>query len=295
MHSRQLGTTGPEVYALGLALDDRPRDDAAELDMRAALRAGLDAGVTLLDTADFHGAGRDELTLADFLHSRNRRQVVVSVTFGERRDLHGQTLDVDVSPAAVKSSLAYSLTRLRTDYIDIYRPARLSPDIPIEETIGAIADLVHEGWVRYVGLPSVDAATIRRAHAAFPISDVRLDYSLLSRGMEVEILPTCQELGIGVTATNVLAGGLLGRNAPAGEAGAPVAAVLDRMRTVAAQMFATLEEVAIAWVLSRGRHVVPIIDAVHPTQLAYALPALHLELTPDQVGRISALVPEHHL
>ena len=165
----------------------------------ATIHAALDAGVTLLDTGDFYGSGHNEMLIGRAIAGFPREQIQLSVKFGGLRDPNGQWGGVDTRPMAVRNFLAYSLKRLGTDYIDIYRPARLDPAVPVEETVGAIAEAVQAGWVRHVGLSEVGADTLRRASAVHPICDVQLEYSLLSRGMEPAVLPAARALGIGVT------------------------------------------------------------------------------------------------
>ena len=211
MQTRTLGSTGPTVSALGLGcmgMSDLygPADDAESV---ATIRAALDAGVTLLDTGDFYGAGHNELLIREALRGRDREQVAISVKFGALRGPDGGWLGVDARPAAVKNALAYTLRRLGTDHVDVYRPARLDPTVPIEETVGAIAEMVQAGYVRHIGLSEVGADTIRRAHAVHPVADLQIEYSLVSRGIEEEILPVARELGIGITAYGVLSRGLL--------------------------------------------------------------------------------------
>ena len=209
--ARRLGATGPHVASLGLGLMGMsdlygPADDAESL---ATVRAALDAGVTLLDTGDFYGMGHNEMLLREALRGRNRDDVTISVKFGALRGPDGSWGGVDTRPAAIKNFLAYSLKRLGTDHIDIYRPARFDPSIPIEETVGTLAELVEAGWIRHIGLSEVGAGTLRRAAAMHPIADLQIEYSLISRGIESAILPTARELGVGITAYGVLSRGLL--------------------------------------------------------------------------------------
>ncbi|MGH2942336.1 MAG: aldo/keto reductase, partial [Solirubrobacteraceae bacterium] len=211
MITRVLGSSGLRVSALGLGcmgMSDfyGPADEAESI---ATIRAALDAGVMLLDTGDYYGMGHNELLIREALGGRAREQVVLSVKFGLMRAPDGSIVGNDLRPPAVKNFLAYTLRRLGTDYVDVYRPGRVFPDLPIEETVGAIGELVEAGYVRHVGLSEVGAETVRRAHAVHPISDLQIEYSLLSRGIEDEILPACRELGIGVTAYGVLSRGLL--------------------------------------------------------------------------------------
>jgi aryl-alcohol dehydrogenase-like predicted oxidoreductase len=210
-----LGTGGPQVSRVGLGLMGMsgvygPADEAESI---ATVRAALDAGITLLDTGDFYGMGHNELLLRDALRGVDRSTVFIQVKFGAQRGPGGAFVGYDASPAAVQNSLAYSLTRLGTDYVDLYQPARLDPRVPIEDTVGAIAELIQAGYVRYAGLSEMSAATIRRAQAAHPISGLQIEYSLMSRGIEASVLPAVRELGISVTAYGILSRGLLGAGA----------------------------------------------------------------------------------
>src|SRR5258708_4009799 len=218
MQYRRLGTNGPTVSILGLGCMGMsgmygPSDRHESV---ATIHASLDAGITLIDTGDFYGMGHNEMLIGEALKGVPRQQVIVSVKFGALRDPAGGWLGNDGRPAAVKSFLAYSLQRLGLDYIDIYRPARLDPGVPIEETVGAIADMVKAGYVRHIGLSEVGSETIRKAAAVHPIADLQIEYSLVSRGVEDGILATCRELGIGITAYGVLSRGLIGGNWPKG-------------------------------------------------------------------------------
>ncbi|HWT95834.1 MAG TPA: aldo/keto reductase [Solirubrobacteraceae bacterium] len=312
MTSRNLGTTGPAVSALGLGamgMSDLygPADRAESI---ATIHAALDAGVTLIDTGDFYGMGHNELLIAEALRGRARDDVTISVKFGAQRGPDGAWLGYDASPAAVKSALAYTLKRLDTDHVDVYRPARLDPNVPIEETVGAVAELVEAGYVRHIGLSEVGAETIRRAAAVHPISDLQIEYSLLSRSVEDEILPVTRELGIAVTAYGVLSRGLLsGHWSPdrelagndfrahsprfAGENLERNLALAEALRGVASEHGggASVAQVAIAWVLARGEDVVPLIGARRRDRLEEALGALSLELSGDDLARIEAAVP----
>jgi aryl-alcohol dehydrogenase-like predicted oxidoreductase len=307
---RTLSTSGPHVSALGLGcmgMSDLygPADRGESI---ATIHAALDAGVTLLDTGDFYGMGDNELLISEALRSRDRDNVTISVKFGALRDPSGGWAGNDGRPEAVRNFLAYSLRRLGTDHIDIYRPARVDPDVPIEETVGAIGELVEAGYVRHVGLSEAGADTIRRAAAVHPISDVQIEYSLLSRGIEGEILPTCRELGIGVTAYGVLSRGLLSGHwshdrelsrsdfrsfSPRfqGENLDRNLALVDALRDIAEAKGATVAQVAIAWVLSRGDDVVPLVGARRRDRLHEALGALALELTAEDLARVEAAVP----
>lgn len=310
MMTRQLGSSGPHVSAIGLGcmgMSDLygPADEAESI---ATIRAALDAGITLLDTGDWYGMGHNELLLRQALAEYPRDKAVLSVKFGLLRDPDGQILGNDGRPAAVKTSLAYTLRRLGTDYVDIYRPARVDPAVPIEETVGAMAEMVQAGYIRYIGLSEVGVATIRRAHAVHPITDVQIEYSLISRGIEAEILPTCRELGIGVTAYGVLSRGLLSghwskeRAATrdfrsvlprfSGENLDRNLALVEALRTVAKAKDVSVAQIAIGWVLTRGEDIVPLVGARRRDRLSEALEALDFTLTPDDLAQIEQAVPQ---
>jgi aryl-alcohol dehydrogenase-like predicted oxidoreductase len=281
---------------------------ADETESITTIHAALDAGITLIDTADFYGMGHNELLLREALRGRAREQAVISVKFGGLRDPDGGWSGYDGRPAAVKNFLAYTLQRLGTDYVDIYRPARLDPAVPIEDTIGAIADMVKAGHVRHIGLSEVGADTIRRAHAVHPISDLQIEYSLLSRGIEGEILPTCRKLGIGVTAYGVLSRGLLGGHWTKERAGSSGdfrnfsprfngenldhnLALVEALRAIVDAKGVAVAQVAIAWVLSRGQDIVPLVGARRRDRLNEALGALELNLTADDLAQIERAIP----
>jgi aryl-alcohol dehydrogenase-like predicted oxidoreductase len=309
MQKRQLGKNGPTVSAFGLGAMGMsgmygPADRAESI---ATIHAALDAGITLLDTGDFYGMGHNELLIREALGGVPRERVVLSVKFGALRDPAGGWVGYDARPAAVKNFLTYSLERLGVDYIDIYRPARLDPQVPIEETIGAIAEMVRAGYVRYVGLSEVGAQTLRRAAAVHPISDLQIEYSLISRGIEDTILPAARELGIDITAYGVLSRGLIsghwqkdstapndfrahaprfqGANADAN------LALVEALRKVAERLGATVAQVAIAWVAAKGDDIVPVIGARRRDRLAEALGALDVRLSPDDLAAIERAVP----
>lgn len=306
MITRSLGATGPSVGALGLGcmgMSDfyGPADETESV---ATIHAALDAGVTLLDTGDFYGMGHNELLIREALRGWRREDVVLSVKFGAQRDPGGAFLGFDARPAAVKTALAYTLKRLGTDYVDIYRPARLDPAVPIEDTVGAIAECVRAGWVRHVGLSEVGAATIRRAHAVHPVADVQIEYGLMSRGIEADILPACRALGVGITAYGVLGRGLLTGSAStgpgdfrarsprfAGENLARNQSLAAALRDVAAERGITPAQAAIAWVLARGEDILPLVGARRRDRLAESLGALNVALTPADMARIEAAVP----
>ena len=277
-----------------------PADEAESI---ATIHAALDAGVNLLDTGDYYGAGHNELLIGRALRDR-RDKALVSVKFGAFRGPDGSWIGIDTRPAATKNFLGYTLTRLGLDHVDIYRPGRLDPNVPIEETISGIADLVKAGWVRAIGLSEVGADTIRRANAVHPISDLQIEYSLISRGPETTILPMLAELGIGVTAYGVLSRGLLSGSRPSSpsdlrarlprftsENRARNERLIEALQNVAREKNVTASQLAIAWVLAKGTSIVPLIGARTRAQLAESLAALRVTLTPDDITRIEAAVP----
>ncbi len=310
MKTRSPGSTGLRVSEIGLGcmgMSDLygPADEAESI---ATIHAALDAGITLLDTGDFYGMGHNELLLNKALQGRAREQVVISVKFGALRDPDGGWAGNDGRPTSVKNFLAYTLRRLGTDYVDVYRLTRVDPTVPIEDTVGAIADMVKAGHVRHIGLSEAGADTIRRAAAVHPISDLQIEYSLLSRGIEAEILPVCRELGIGVTAYGVLSRGLISghwskeraltsgdfRGASprfSGENLERNLALVEALRAIADAKGATVAQVAIAWVLSRGRDIVPLVGARRRDRLTEALGALELNLTAEDLTQIETAVP----
>jgi aryl-alcohol dehydrogenase-like predicted oxidoreductase len=282
-----------------------PADEAESI---ATIHAALDAGITLLDTGDFYGMGHNELLIREALRGRNRQQAILSVKFGAMRDPAGGFVGVDGRPAAVKNFLAYSLQRLGTEYIDIYRPARVDPNVPIEETVGAIAEMIQAGYVRQIGLSEAGADTIRRANAVHPIADLQIEYALISRGIEEEILPTCRELGISITAYGVLSRGLLGgqltreelqqsgdyrAHSPrfSGENLDHNLALVETLRRIAEAKGIAVAQIAIAWVLAQGTDIIPLIGTRRRDRLAESLGALDVTLTPDDLAEIERAVP----
>ncbi|WP_037604885.1 aldo/keto reductase [Streptacidiphilus rugosus] len=312
LKERTLGSNGPVVSQLGLGamgMSDLygPADEA---ESTATIHAALDAGLTLIDTGDFYGMGHNELLIRDALRSsgRARGEVAISVKFGAQRDYDGNWIGYDARPSAVKTALAYTLRRLGTDYVDVYRPARLDPNVPIEETVGAIAEMVQAGHVRHIGLSEVGPETLRRARAVHPISDLQIEYSLISRGIEAEILPTARELGVGVTAYGVLSRGLISghwqadRQLAAGDfrgmsprfQGGNLDAnlkLVEALRAVAEAKGATVAQAAIAWVLAQGEDIVPLVGARRRERLSEALGAAELVLDAADLEAIEAAVP----
>lgn len=311
MQTVKLGRTGPSVSRFGLGCMGMSgmygESDRGE--SIATIHAALDAGINLLDTGDFYGMGHNEMLIAEALKGRSRDDVLLSVKFGAQRDPAAGWIGFDARPAAVKTALAYTLQRLGVDYIDIYRPARLDPTVPVEDTIGAIADMVKAGFVRHIGLSEVGADTIRRAAAVHPIVDLQIEYSLISRGIEDRILPTCRELGIGITAYGVLSRGLIsGHWQPAsigrsdfrahsprfqGENAAHNLALAEALGKVAASKGMTTAQAAIAWVAAQGNDIVPIIGARRRDRLKESLGAADFSLTPEDLAAIERAVPRN--
>jgi aryl-alcohol dehydrogenase-like predicted oxidoreductase len=311
MQQRQLGTGGTRVSAIGLGamgMSDfyGPADRTESI---ATIHAALDAGITLIDTGDFYGMGHNEMLIAEALRGRKREDVVLSVKFGALRDPGGNWIGFDTRPAAVKTALSYTLKRLNTDYIDIHRPSRLDPNVPIEETIGAIAEMVKAGYVRSIGLSEVGSQTIRRAQTVHPICDLQIEYALVTRGIERDILRTTRELGIGITAYGVLSRGLISghwtreRSAKAvgfrahgprfqGENLEKNLALTQGLREVADGLGCTVAQLAIAWVLARGNDIVPLVGARTRERLQESLGALDVKLSDEVLRRIDEVAAD---
>jgi aryl-alcohol dehydrogenase-like predicted oxidoreductase len=310
MKHLSLGKMGPSVSALGLGCMGMsgmygPSDRKESL---ATLEAAVDAGINLFDTGDFYGMGHNELLIDEALKGIGRDRVLLSVKFGALRDPAGAWVGIDTRPQALKNFLTYSLQRLGVEHIDIYRPARLDPQVPIEDTVGAIADLIKAGYVRHIGLSEIGADTLRRAAAVHPIGDLQIEYSLISRGIETRILPTARELGIGITAYGVLSRGLIsghwrkdstgagdfrahsprfqGANAEAN------LALVEALRKVAAAKGVSVAQIAIAWVAQQGDDIIPLVGARRRDQLAEALGSLEVRLSADDLAAIERAVPK---
>lgn len=310
MEHRQLGAAGPRVSALGLGCMGMsglygPSDRAESI---ATIHAALDAGITLLDTGDFYGSGHNEMLIGEALKGGKRDSAVISVKFGALRDPAGGWSGFDGRPQAVKNFLVYSLQRLGVDHIDIYRPARLDGNVPIEDTVGAIADMVKAGYVRHIGLSEVGSQTIRRAAKVHPISDLQIEYSLISRGIEDDILKTTRELGIGITAYGVLARGLISGHWQKRSASATDyrshdprfqdgnlernLALVEALRTIADRKGVSVAQIAIAWVAAQGEDIIPLVGARRRTQLNEALGALDVTLNRDDIAAIERTMPK---
>ncbi len=310
MTTRTLGRTGPQVSAFGLGamgMSDMygPTDRAESI---ATIHAALDAGINLIDTGDFYGMGHNEMLIAEALKGVDRDRYVLSVKTGALRDPAGGFAGYDSRPAALKNFLAYSLKRLQVDHIDVYRPSRLDPNVPIEDSIGALSEMVQAGYIRHIGLSEVGADTIRRAAAVHPITDLQIEYSLISRGLEAEILPTLRELGIGMTAYGVLSRGLIsghwskdremGRDFRAmaprfqGENLGRNLALVEAIRAIAGTKGVSVAQIAIAWVATQGNDIVPLIGARRRDRLSEALGALDVTLTAEDLAALERAVPK---
>ncbi|MEF0938727.1 aldo/keto reductase [Rhizobium sp. BR 362] len=310
MQMRQLGKTGPEVSAIGLGCMGMsgmygPSDRAESI---ATIHAALDAGINLLDTGDFYGMGHNEMLIGEAIKGLKRDDFLLSVKFGALRDPAGAWLGYDARPAAIRNFLAYTLQRLGVCYIDIYRPARLDPNVPIEEQIGAMADLIKQGYIRHIGLSEVGADTIRRAAAVHPIADLQIEYSLISRGIEDQILPTCRELGIGITAYGVLSRGLISGHwqkdaaqkgdfrafSPRFQAGnvEKNLELVEALRQIADSKGVSVAQIAIAWVDTQGEDIIPLVGARRRDRLAEAVGSLSIELSEADFAAIERAVPK---
>ena len=310
MSRRTLGKTGPSSYPIGLGCMGMsgsygPADRAESI---ATIRAAIDTGINLLDSGDFYGMGHNELLISEALTGIPRDKVILSVKFGVQRDPSGATHGFDGRPAAVKASLAYTLRRLDTDYVDIYRPARLDPHVPIEETVGAMADMVNAGYVRYIGLSETGSETLKRASNIHPICDLQIEYSLLSRGIENSVLNTCRQLGIGITAYGVLSRGLISEKWAKEQLSAKDVRshyprfqvenldrnlnVLEPLRAVAKVKNATVAQIAIAWILSRGEDIVPLIGMRRKETFHESIAALDIALSAEDLESLDKAFPE---
>ena len=306
----RLGRNGPDVSEMGLGCMGMsggygPADDAESI---ATIHAALEAGITMLDTGDFYGSGHNEMLIREALKGGRRDRAFIAVKFGALRGPDLKFLGDDVRPVAARNFLGYSLKRLGTDYVDLYQPARIGPEVPVEDTIGAIADMVQAGFVRHIGLSEASAATIRRAHATHPIAALQIEYSLMSRGIETDVLPTVRELGIALVAYGVLSRGLISDGATRSQGSGEIRTrmprfaaenfsrnlvLIDALRAIAREKGVSTAQLAFAWVRSRGDDVIPLIGARRRDQLNEALGALAIELSAaDRAGIEQAVPPE---
>jgi aryl-alcohol dehydrogenase-like predicted oxidoreductase len=311
MQTRQLGRIGPPVSAIGLGCMGMsgmygPADERESI---ATIHAALDAGITLFDTGDFYGMGHNELLLQKALTGVPRDRYFIGVKFGGMRGPNGAFIGVDARPAAAKNFLAYTLRRLGLDYVDLYQPARVDPAVPIEDTVGAIAEMVKAGYVRHIGLSEAGAETTRRAHAVHPIAALQIEYSLVSRSVEADILPTLRRLGIALVAYGVFSRGLLTGHAPSRRSadqgdirahfprfqGANLThnqEWIARLRQIAQSKGITVAQLAAAWVLSRGGDIIPLVGARRRDQLAESLKCFEISLSPEELAAIDRAVPQ---
>lgn len=307
MQTRRLGDVEVSAVGLGCMGMSGVYGPADEDESVATIHAAMEAGITLLNTGDFYGAGHNEMLVGRALEGK-RDRAFVSVKFGAQLEPPGRIAGFDARPAAVKTYLTYTLRRLRTDYVDLYQPARVDPAVPIEDTVGAVKELIDAGYVRHLGLSEAGVGTIRRAHGIHPVVALETEYSLATRDPERAILPVLRELGIGLVAYGVLSRGLLSGDVASAEALAPGdfrahsprfqgenlernLRLVDALREVAAQTGLTVAQLAFAWVLSRGDDVVPLIGTKRRDRLADALGALDARLGPDDLALLERAVP----
>ena len=308
MTTRRLGANGPMVSALGLGcMSFRRGNDEHERDVVQTILAALDAGFSYLDTGDFYGSGQSEMLVGRAIRDR-RDKAFLSVKFGAQVAPNGRIIGLDGRPNSVKNFAAYSLQRLGVDVIDLYQPGRADPDVPYEETIGAVADLIKEGKVRYLGVSEVGAELLQRAHAVHPVTALEIEYSLASRFIEPEILPVARKLGIGVVAYRILAEGMLTGTLPQGTPPDGVNFLAPRMHgenytrnmatakvleAMAASKGFTAAQLALAWVLSRGDDIVPLAGISRASRIADNMAALDVTFTPDELAALDhSFAPE---
>jgi aryl-alcohol dehydrogenase-like predicted oxidoreductase len=310
MQIRRLGKNGPEVSAIGLGCMGMsgvygPADEKESI---ATIHAAIEAGVTLFDTGDFYGMGHNEMLLQRALVGHPRDRFLIAVKFGGMRGPNGAFIGLDARPVALKNFLAYSLRRLGTDYVDLYQPARVDPSVPIEDTVGAISEMVKAGYVRHIGLSEASAETIRRAHAIHPIAALQIEYSLVSRSVEAEILPVLRELGISLVAYGVFSRGLLTGHVPSPESASQgdIRAhfprfqgenlqrnqqLISRLREIGLQKKVSVAQLALAWILSKGKEIIPLVGARRRPQLTEALETLAISFSPEEIATMERAVP----
>jgi aryl-alcohol dehydrogenase-like predicted oxidoreductase len=308
MQTLPLGREGPKVFSVGLGCMGMSGmyGAADEAESIATIQSAIDQGVNLLDTGDFYGMGHNEMLLRDALQGGKRERAFVAVKFGALRGPDLKFLGDDGRPQSVKNFLAYTLRRLGTDYVDLYQPARVDPMVPIEDTIGAVADMVKAGYVRYIGLSEASAKTVRRAHTVHPIAALQIEYSLFSRGIEHDTLPTLRELGVALVAYGVLSRGLIADRAAASKNEGEIRtrqprfsaenfpknlALVEALGKIAREKSVSTAQLAFAWVKSRGADIVPLIGARRRDQLTEALGAADIKLSPGDLARIEQAVP----
>lgn len=310
MKTRKLGNSGLSVSALGLGCMSMSGiyGTQDEQEAIATIHRAIDLGVNFLDTADAYGGGHNEELVGKAIRNR-REQVIIATKFGLGGiSQSGQAMPVNGRPEYVRAACEASLRRLGVDVIDLYYQHRVDPSTPIEETVGAMAELVREGKVRFLGLSEASANTIRKAHAVHPMTALQSEYSLWTRDVEAEILPTCRELGIGFVCWSPLGRGFLTgqiksfddlasgdwrRNSPRfqGENFQHNLQLVEKLQTMAAQKQCTPAQLAILWLLAQGNDIVPIPGTKRQTYLEENVGALEVQLTPDELLQIDAIMP----
>lgn len=295
-------TNGFDLSRIGTGTMRMAADQQAGI---STIHAALDAGVNFINTADFYAHGLSEMLVREALKTRKREDVFISVKFGGLISPDGRFYGIDARPEHVKSYLAYTLKRLGTDYVDLYQPCRIDSHIPVEDTIGVVADMVKAGYVKSIGISEVDGATLRKANETHPISLVEVRYSLMDRHIEDDLLPTARELGIGVVAFNVMLSGLIGGSAPQqklsemkylpSETLAGISnnlSATDGLEIIAREKGISLAQLAIAWVLAQGEDIIALVGSRTVAQINDSLKAINVNLTKDDLARIEQLIPK---
>jgi len=311
MNKKKLNSITQEFFPIGLGcmgMSDfygmkETRDDNESI---KTIQAALDAGVNFINTADYYGSGHNELLISRALKGRSEKPFI-SVKTGGLRTPSGDFSGIDCRPVAIKNFAAYTLVRLGVETIDLYQPGRIDPTVPIEDTVGAIADLIKEGKVRYLGLSEANSEVVKRAHKVHPVAAVEVEYSLASRIIEKELLKTCRELNVGIVAYGVLSRGLLsgklsgdfpmsdfrahaprfkGKNFKANQS------LVITLAEIAKEKNCTPGQLAIEWVLHQGIDILPLIGTTNINRLHENLEAVKINLTPEDLNRLSETFPE---
>ncbi|MBY2477064.1 aldo/keto reductase [Clostridioides difficile] len=296
-----------ELYKLGLGCGGMVNlDNKAE--NIATIHEALDSGINMLNTADFYGAGQSEMTIGEALKGRKREEAFVSVKTGALVAPNGQMYGLNVNPFNIKNHVAQTLKRLNLDYIDLYQPARIDLAIPVEETIGAISDLVKEGYIKHIGITQVDEEILRRANKVHHISLIEAEYSLFNRDIEKNILPTARELGVGVVAFGALAHGLLSGVCSKSNSQRykwiPLFSdenidrnleLVENLREIANEKEATIPQIALAWVLSKGDDIITLVGASRRVTLEDSLKAKDIKLSDEDIRRIENAIDKNKI
>ncbi len=307
MEKKKLGASGPLLNPLGLgcmSLSGLYGSVSDETGIKV-IHSALDKGLDIFNTGDFYGTGHNELLLGRAIKDR-RDKAFISVKFGALRSPDGGWVGFDARPAATKNFLTYSLTRLGVDYVDLYQPARIDPAVPIEETIGAISELVKGGYVRHIGLSEVSPATLRRAHSVHPISAVEIEYSLFDREIETELIPTVRELGVAIMSYGVLSRGMIQSQGKvqvkekdyrahlprfSGENLERNLQLVAKLQKLAAEKKITATQLAFAWVLSRGKDIFALTGAKSIEQLTEVVGAESVTLSEADLSLLNEWFP----